>query len=376
MAPDTVVLNENGGTSMRNFKTNFNYFDLFVSTTDIFSRCGNASKPVVLDTGAGVASLAASAVDERGGNGSISVISYVPVDNYLRLGTIISDRGLPVFLHWFSGSQIPVPSDSFDVVHCRWCWHHVVGYDTWLKEMDRIIVPGGAFVFTFVPVSDEELLPQVPWSAALEKMPWDCDRYSRIVQVCIKRNPSQQALPCSYTEDLLDDLETAEYTVGNQTEKAVEFAMSAAQTWHPQMLDRVLNMNCQDYKTCGILEEKWDRLTTINTFNHTESGNAGLRRLLQGGSVGLLHDWRRPGPFYPRFFDVINLMCGIDNIISRNIIFESHRLLRPDGFLVVLQKACAKFDAVVALIEENNMLFRVILHEDGIVVARKLSASH
>lgn len=372
MGKTSAHLQENGGTSMRAFGTNFDYFDILVNTTQIFSRCRNASKPVILDTGAGVASLAATAIDERAGNRSISIISYVPVDNYLRLGSIISDRGLPVFLHWFTGAKIPVPTESFDIVHCRWCWHHVVGYDTWLNEMNRIIIPGGAFVFTFVPVEDQELLPLEPWYEALAKMPWDCERYARIVQVCIKRNPTQEALPCSYKQEIENGVSSED--TFKQIKLAQEVLSSPDITWHPEIYDRILNMNCQMYQTCALLEETWNKPTTINTFNKTESGGDELRRLLQGGSVGLLHDWNNPGPFYPRFFDIINLMCGGDNEISRNVIFESHRLLRPDGFLIILDSACESFVDVVELMQEQ--LFHVVSNAGGVLVARKLGITN
>jgi len=312
MGDTEVELQENGGTSMRAFGTNFDYFKILAGTTQMFLRCSNSSKPVILDTGAGVGSLAATGADTRAGNGTVSIISYVPVDKYLRLGSIISDRGLPVFLHWFAG-KIPVPSESFDVVHCRWCWHHIAGYDIWLKEMNRIIVPGGAFVFTFVPVEDQELLPTEQWYKSLAKMPWDCERYSRIVQVCIKRNPTKKSLPCSYKEELE---ETSSYYIVTQAEQAKKVLESKYQTRHPENNDRVLNMNCQSYETCALIEQTWNKPTTIHTFARTERAGNELRRLMQGGSIGLQHDWSRPGPFYPRFFDVINLMCGMTDEIT------------------------------------------------------------
>lgn len=360
---NNVRLRENGGTSVRAFGDNIIYYNLLVKRTGWFSRCRNKTKPVVLDTGAGVASVAAVARDKRYGNNSVSVLSYVPVDEYLRLGNIISERGLPVYLHYFTAEeQIPVPDGSFDVVHCRWCWHHNAGYDVWLKEMDRILVPGGAFVFTFVPLKDEDLLPHKPWFEALDKMPWDCERHDRIIQVCIKNTEGLSMPKCALTGSTPN-----EKNITSHITKAFDVIHSKSDLIDD--VDRVININCPLASICDLIDRTIKKQNTMNTFSTKQSNSNQLATLLHSGKLGILHDWTKPGPFYPRMFDVVNILCAEDEKITSGLLNEIHRILRPNGFAISSESTCKKFSSIRKLADE--LYFSIAHEKDGILVLQR-----
>ena len=359
-----VLINKKGGTSVRKFGDNFEYFNLLMNHTNIFNRCKNASKPTILDTGAGISSVAAAARDATGGNGYVSVLSYVPVDDYLRLGTIISDRGLPVYLHYYTGERIPAPDSSFDMIHCRWCWHHVVGYDTWLSEVNRLLVPGGVFVFTFVPKEDEELLPKKPWLAALNRMPWKCKRTNKIVQICtkIKEDSSPDMLCGVPSQKVPEEFE-------RYTSKAWEIihgnSASASET------DRVLNLDCVSADMCHHLEKKLAKQNMLHTFRNDSHGREDLRKMINSGSLGVLHNWEKPGPFYPRMFDVVYLSCLKLKSNLEALFFEIHRLLRPDGFVFAVKTTCPQLELLYKYANESK--FHIVMNDEDVFVGQRIN---
>ena len=358
---EVLHFEENGGTSMRHWGDNFAYLKLLIQYTNIFSRCSNQTKPIILDTGAGTASLSAAARDVRGGNGSVNVLSYVPIDDYYRLGAMISERALPVFLHHFDGNKIPVPNASFDVVHCRWCWHHTVGYDIWLREVDRILNPGGVFVFTFVPMKDVALLPHKPWFEALAKMPWDCSRYHKIMQVCVKRKDETDSIDCKIDYNRIPD--RFEYQITQA------FNMIHSNSEHIDNIDRVLNMNCPSASTCTVIESLLDKQTIMHTCRNDGTGNKYLQKLIRSGYVGILHNWKSPAPFYPRSFDVIHFSCKQKDKLNHDLIYEMHRLLRPQGFLISLNSTCPSLNEWIDEVRKHR--FRVLENRRGIFVAQR-----
>ncbi|MCL7049043.1 hypothetical protein MKW94_008026, partial [Papaver nudicaule] len=74
------------------------------------------------------------------------------VANYETSGSQVQltlERGLPAMIGSFSTKQLPYPSLSFDMLHCARCgidWDKKEGI--YLVEADRVLRPGGYFVWT------------------------------------------------------------------------------------------------------------------------------------------------------------------------------------------------------------------------------------
>ncbi|KAI0560336.1 S-adenosyl-L-methionine-dependent methyltransferase [Gracilaria domingensis] len=333
-----IVIRSDGGTSVRNFGTNFDYVReilKWIYFSSITSQSLNPPK-VMLDTGAGIGSVSAAFEDARGAAGSgFKVFSYVLPDNYLRLGSIIADRRLVSMLQSFSGKPLPFPENSFPVVHCRWCWHHLQGFDVWLNEMNRLIIPGGYFIFTFTPLRDKKLLPPKEWQEALDKQPWTCELHAKIMRFCRKEDLGQKFAQ-------LTDADWA----SNSTE---DFSSSILESFRMISIIsdtgvdslRVLNVDCPSTNQCFHMETILKSRNVLNTFSYDHKD--ALRRGIISGSMGFLHNWTNPAPFYPRTFDVLHLLC--EEFLRPNWTvalksLELHRLLVPSGLILLTRASC------------------------------------
>ncbi|KAF9608276.1 hypothetical protein IFM89_008561 [Coptis chinensis] len=98
----------------------------------------------VLDIGCGYGSFGAHLLSKQ--------LLTMCVANYEDSGSQVQltlERGLPAMVGSFSAKQLPYPAVSFDMVHCARCgvdWDQRDG--TFLVEVDRLLRPGGFFVWT------------------------------------------------------------------------------------------------------------------------------------------------------------------------------------------------------------------------------------
>jgi ubiquinone/menaquinone biosynthesis C-methylase UbiE len=82
------------------------------------------------------------------------------------------ERGLPAIIASFTSKQLPYPSLSFDLIHCARCGVHWDQKDgLFLVEVDRLLRPGGYFVWTS-PLTNNQVLGHKKMN--LEK--WDSVR--------------------------------------------------------------------------------------------------------------------------------------------------------------------------------------------------------
>lgn len=316
--------------------------------TDMYARCGAASRPVVIDfgTGAGTGGLAAAALDARGANGTAVVISIVPIDRTHRAAAI-ADRALPVLL----SKNIPLPDASVDVVHCNRC-HQVTKL---IAEVERVLLPFGKFVYT---------------TRRRNKLPgWRCKTHANALHVCMKTtNATERESACAMSRALLPTgarreraHERARALVG---ELVRAFAVVRAHAEHSRAVDRVLNIDCGSGHDCWRIE----KLLAGASVVHTAKDEKTARRLLLAGSVAIRHDWDVvTAPFYPRTFDVAHVACGVGGVGGR-VVREIHRVLRPGGFVTILSATCAMDVAPVIRVGG----FRVLVEENGVVVGRRI----
>ncbi|XP_019182494.1 PREDICTED: probable methyltransferase PMT27 [Ipomoea nil] len=103
---------------------------------------------VVLDVGCGVASFGGYLFDR-----DVLAMSFAPKDEHEAQIQFALERGIPAISAVMGTQRLPFPSGVFDVVHCARCrvpWQIQGG--KLLLELNRVLRPGGYFIWSATPV--------------------------------------------------------------------------------------------------------------------------------------------------------------------------------------------------------------------------------
>ncbi|KAL3630149.1 hypothetical protein CASFOL_023133 [Castilleja foliolosa] len=103
---------------------------------------------VVLDVGCGVASFGGFLFDR-----DVLTMSLAPKDEHEAQVQFALERGIPAISAVMGTSRLPYPGKVFDIVHCARCrvpWHIEGG--KLLLELNRLLRPGGFFVWSATPI--------------------------------------------------------------------------------------------------------------------------------------------------------------------------------------------------------------------------------
>jgi len=151
---------------------------------------------VVLDVGCGVASFGGYLFDR-----DVITMSFAPKDEHEAQVQFALERGIPAISAVMGTKRLPFSSRVFDVVHCARCrvpWHIEGG--KLLLELDRLLRPGGYFVWSATPVYQklpEDVEIWQAMSALTSSMCWKMvnkvkDRVNR-VGIAIYRKPTDNS---------------------------------------------------------------------------------------------------------------------------------------------------------------------------------------
>lgn len=126
---------------------------------------------VSLDIGCGVASFGGSLFDR-----DVLTMSFAPKDEHEAQVQLALERGIPAISAVMGTQRLPFPSNAFDLAHCARCrihWHGDGG--KWLTEVNRVLRPGGYFVWSATPVYRKQPEDMDFWKAMVtltESMCW------------------------------------------------------------------------------------------------------------------------------------------------------------------------------------------------------------
>ncbi|XP_072974160.1 probable methyltransferase PMT24 [Typha angustifolia] len=133
-----------GGTQFKHGA--LHYID-FIQRSHSDIAWGKRSR-VVLDVGCGVASFGGYLFDR-----DVLTMSFAPKDEHEAQVQFALERGIPAISAVMGTKRLPFPSGVFDIVHCARCrvpWHIEGGL--LLLELNRLLRPGGYFVWSATPV--------------------------------------------------------------------------------------------------------------------------------------------------------------------------------------------------------------------------------
>ncbi|GAB2287235.1 hypothetical protein Dimus_021617 [Dionaea muscipula] len=130
------------------------------------------SSRVVLDVGCGVASFGGFLFEK-----DVLTMSFAPKDEHEAQVQFALERGIPAISAVMGTKRLPFPGIVFDVVHCARCrvpWHIEGG--KLLLELNRVLRPGGYFVWSATPVYqklDEDVEIWKAMSRLTKSMCWE-----------------------------------------------------------------------------------------------------------------------------------------------------------------------------------------------------------
>ncbi|KAB1210538.1 putative methyltransferase PMT26 [Morella rubra] len=119
---------------------------------------------VILDVGCGVASFGGYLFDK-----DVLTMSFAPKDEHEAQVQFALERGIPAISAVMGTKRLPFPGRVFDVVHCARCrvpWHIEGG--KLLLELNRVLRPGGFFVWSATPVYQKGSEDVGIWNAMKE----------------------------------------------------------------------------------------------------------------------------------------------------------------------------------------------------------------
>ncbi|KAL1204061.1 putative methyltransferase PMT26 [Cardamine amara subsp. amara] len=127
---------------------------------------------VVLDVGCGVASFGGFLFDR-----DVITMSLAPKDEHEAQVQFALERGIPAISAVMGTTRLPFPGRVFDIVHCARCrvpWHIEGG--KLLLELNRVLRPGGFFVWSATPVYQKKTEDVEIWKGMSEltkQMCWE-----------------------------------------------------------------------------------------------------------------------------------------------------------------------------------------------------------
>ncbi|KAL6219220.1 hypothetical protein ACLB2K_012426 [Fragaria x ananassa] len=349
-----------GGTQFKNGA--LHYIDFIQkSLPDI--AWGKRSR-VILDVGCGVASFGGFLFDR-----DVLAMSFAPKDEHEAQVQFALERGIPAISAVMGTTRLPYPSSVFDVIHCARCrvpWHVEGG--KLLLELNRVMRPGGYFVWSATPVY-QKLPEDVGIWKAMSKLTksicWDLvvirnDKLNQVAAAiyrkpstneCYNERAENEPPLCSESDD-----PNAAWKVPLEAciHKVPEDASDRGSQWPPQWPSRLekppywlksqLDVDgksapedfISDYKHWKNVVSKtyltgmgidWSSVRNVldmravyggfaaalkdlnvwvmNVVPHIDSRDT-LAIIFERGLIGMYHDWCESFSTYPRTYDVVH----------------------------------------------------------------------
>lgn len=342
----------------------------------------------VLDVGCGVASFGAYLLRHN-----IIAMSLAPNDVHENQIQFALERGIPATLGVLGTKRLPYPSRSFELAHCSRCridWLQRDGI--LLLELDRLLRPGGYFVYSSPEAYAHDLENRKIWNAMYDLLRRMCWRVvARRDQTVIwakplsnncylKRNLGTNPLMCSSNDDPDATWNVLmKVCITPYSEKMHQQKGSGLEPW-PQRLSAApprleeIGISPEVFKKDTIIwhyrvSEYWKQMKSVVQRNsvrnvmdmnsHLGGFAAALRNkdvwvmnvapvnasnklkiIYDRGFIGTVHDWCESFSTYPRTYDLLHAWSIFSEVeaigcSSEDLLIEMDRMLRPEGFVII-----------------------------------------
>ncbi|KAI8540137.1 hypothetical protein RHMOL_Rhmol09G0238800 [Rhododendron molle] len=408
-----------GGTQ---FKDGVTHYIEFIEKTLPVIELGKHTR-VILDVGCGVASFGGNLLDK-----DVITMSFAPKDEHEAQIQLALERGIPATLSVIGTQKLPFPDNVYDLIHCARCrvpWESDGGKP--LVELNRILRPGGFFVWSATPVYLNDERHQTIWNsmvALTESICWKvvakgvdssgiglviykkpvssscyetrkdnippmCDQNSgqniswyTPLDSCLAPLPvdgmgNSYSWPAPWPKRL-----TSKPPHLSAERDAEEIFYEDTEHWSALVLDvyleglainwssvrNVMDMNAGYGGFAASLRDM--PLWVMNVI--PVNGPDTLSVIFDRGLIGIYHDWCESFNTYPRTYDLLHSSFLFKNLTERcdiiEVAAEMDRILRPEGFVLVQD--------TVEMINNLTPIFRslhwsVDLYQEQFLVGKK-----
>lgn len=374
---------------------------------------------VVLDIGCKDSSLVASLLEKN-----VLTLTLGLKDDLVDLAQLAIERGFPAAVSPFASRRIPFPSGVFDAIHCGECsitWHSNGG--RLLLEMNRVLRPGGYFIFSrkHDSIESEEAMSKLTASICWNILADESDEVSDI-GVKIYQKPKsndiyelrRKKFPplCKENENpdaawrvpLKNCLHTIPSAIEQRGTEWPEEWPKRLETF-PDWINNREKLIAESEHWKSIVNNSyltglgidWSSIRNVMDMKAIHGGFAAalsqqqvwvlnvvpvhapdtLPVIFERGLIGIYHDWCESFGTYPRSYDLLHA----DHLFSRlknrckqpvAIVVEMDRILRPGGWAVIRDKV-EILDPLEGILRSLHWEIRLTFSQEreGILCAQK-----
>ncbi|KAH9702631.1 putative methyltransferase PMT23 [Citrus sinensis] len=301
---------------------------------------------VILDVGCGVASFGGYLLDR-----DVITMSLAPKDEHEAQIQFALERGIPAILSVIGTQKLTFPDDAYDLIHCARCrvhWDAQGGKP--LLELNRILRPGGFFIWSATPVYRHDDRHRSVWNAMVnltESMCWKAVARYVPLSNCISRLPTDSKGNLhSWPTPWPQRLSSKPPSLPPDSEEAFN---KDTTHWYALVSDVYV----------GGLAINWSSVRNVMDMNASYGGFAAalidqplwvmnvvpidapdtLSIIFDRGLIGMYHDWCESFNTYPRTYDLLHSSFLLSDVTQRcdiaDVAVEMDRILRPGGYVLV-----------------------------------------
>ncbi|PON45734.1 putative methyltransferase PMT [Trema orientale] len=378
---------------------------------------------VILDVGCGVASFGGSLLDK-----DVLTMSFAPKDEHEAQIQFALERGIPAILSVIGTQKLSFPDNAYDLIHCARCRvHWDIDGGQPLLELNRILRPGGLFVWSATPVYLEDETHQNQWKAMVnltksmcwntlaktvdstgvgfviyqkpvsnscyekrrEKSPPICDDKNRKnnswyvpLSSCVSPLPvDNKGRLFSWPMPWPNRLNSKPVSLSTEQDAAQKFDEDTKH-WS-ELVSHVF---------LTTLSINWSSVRNVMDMNAGYGGFAAalidqplwvmnvvpidlpdtLSIVYDRGLIGVYHDWCESFNTYPRTYDLLHSSYLFGKLSQRcdmvEMVAEMDRILRPGGYLLV-QDTIGMIKKLKPILQ--SLHWSSTLHQDEFLVAKK-----
>ncbi|XP_077213199.1 S-adenosyl-L-methionine-dependent methyltransferases superfamily protein [Tasmannia lanceolata] len=380
---------------------------------------------VILDVGCGVASFGGYLMDK-----DVITMSLAPKDEHEAQIQFALERGIPAILSVIGTQKLTFPDNVYDIVHCARCrvhWDADGGMP--LMELNRILRPGGFFIWSATPVYRDDTRDQNVWNAMValtesicwkmvvktvdsagigvviyqkpvsnscynerkENTPPLCDQRDMLsnpwympLDSCLLQLPVNSSLEHNWPKPWPERLSSKPSSVSMEPSNRfnVESIYEDTDNWATLVssvylkdlainwssIQNVMDMNAGygGFAAALINQPLW----VMNVV--PVDGADTLPVIFDRGLIGIYHDWCEAFNTYPRTYDLLHASHLFGNIRERcnivEVFVEMDRILRPGGWVLVYD--------TMAVIQKLNPIMQSLhwdttIHDQQFLVGNK-----